>query len=317
MLFLISLEFTFYIPKERTDRYDPYVKIPYVEYLKQDKTKFRIFGLNSIMFPTICSGYGIDDVRIMTALVPLRFAEFYKMFLKGGSSFPRFVHIWQKIDFIPKRMADLVNLKYFVVPYRELSTRDEILAKYPFLSEYQQVYDKYHVAIFKNNDALPRAYMVYGYEVIEDKDKIFKRLKEDSFDIRRSVILENDIKEGMDSDLNTDLEDKGNVEIIEYTYNKIKIRTQSAKDGILILGDAYFPGWKARIGDKKIDIFSANYIVRGVFVPAGKHIIEFYYLPRSWVLGGIISFSTLTLSLLGCFVYVYRKRKCKVYGLAD
>jgi hypothetical protein len=67
------------------------------------------------------------------------------------------------------------------------------------------------------------------------------------------------------------------------------IRARSARDALLVVSDAYYPGWRARVDGREARIFQTDYALRGVFVPAGEHAVEFSYEPRSLRIGAIVS----------------------------
>ena len=64
------------------------------------------------------------------------------------------------------------------------------------------------------------------------------------------------------------------------------------KTGIVMLNDTADPDWKATIDGQPVRWFTADYLFRGVLVPAGAHTIEFRYRPRSFYLGSVISVLT-------------------------
>ncbi len=102
------------------------------------------------------------------------------------------------------------------------------------------------------------------------------------------------------------------IEIIEFNENKIRINSFSESDSILILTDAYYPGWQVLIDEKPSEILRANGLVRAIILEEGSHIIEFNYVPESFWNGVIISIIT-TISLF--VVYVYSKKYHKI-GIA-
>ncbi|MBK7094148.1 MAG: hypothetical protein IPH57_03455 [Saprospiraceae bacterium] len=65
---------------------------------------------------------------------------------------------------------------------------------------------------------------------------------------------------------------------------------------------------------KPADFIRANYVLRGMKVPAGDHKIVFEFKPRSYIMGENISlFSSLLILLLGAgylfYIFYYRKKK--------
>ncbi|MDT8375482.1 MAG: YfhO family protein [Mariprofundaceae bacterium] len=91
----------------------------------------------------------------------------------------------------------------------------------------------------------------------------------------------------------------GNAEVIDQHNDEKVIRTSSNAETLLVLADAYFPGWHAQIDGNEVEILRADYVCRGVIVPAGDHTLRFYYVPASFYKGLVISL--LGFGLLGIF----------------
>jgi uncharacterized membrane protein YfhO len=61
----------------------------------------------------------------------------------------------------------------------------------------------------------------------------------------------------------------------------------------------YYKGWKATIDGKETEIFRVDYVLRGLQIPAGKHIIEFKFEPEVVKTGSMITlFSSLGMVVL-------------------
>ncbi len=58
---------------------------------------------------------------------------------------------------------------------------------------------------------------------------------------------------------------------------------------MVVLADAFDPGWKGLVDGKPVPVLPANVAFRGVPVPAGRHVVEMRYRPRSVRLGFAIS----------------------------
>ncbi len=59
--------------------------------------------------------------------------------------------------------------------------------------------------------------------------------------------------------------------------------------GMVILGDAFFPGWQATVDGKKSQIHEAYTVIRGVVAEAGRHRIEMWYRPTQVYLGAALT----------------------------
>jgi uncharacterized membrane protein YfhO len=109
---------------------------------------------------------------------------------------------------------------------------------------------------------------------------------------------------------------KGNAAIKLYRNNQVQIDAQLSAPGILVLTDAFYPGWAVRVDGKEQKILRANYLFRGVELPAGNHKVEFIYDPQSFKVGLIFSLGTvgllLAVPLLGWF-----RRRAHVANVTD
>jgi len=83
------------------------------------------------------------------------------------------------------------------------------------------------------------------------------------------------------------------VELTARSTGRVTIRAQMGCRGMVILGDSYFPGWKAVVDGKPARIYEAYTAVRGVVVDKGEHTIEMRYRPASVYWGLAMTFSGL------------------------
>jgi hypothetical protein len=100
----------------------------------------------------------------------------------------------------------------------------------------------------------------------------------------------------------------GKAEIISYQPERVVIRARMESAGALVLNDAFFDGWQARVDGVAVPIHRANYLVRGLLLPAGEHEVIFSYpLPRAVVIGALLSIATLAM-LIGAILFGRRNR---------
>ena len=67
---------------------------------------------------------------------------------------------------------------------------------------------------------------------------------------------------------------------------------------MMVLTDAYFPGWKVEVNGEPSDVHRVDYLFRGVRIPPGAATVVFTYQPTSYRIGWIISLVAL-LGMLG------------------
>ncbi len=158
-----------------------------------------------------------------------------------------------------------------------------------------------NINIYENKNLLPRAFIVPEAKFSGNKDLILNRMKEDSFDPKKTVILEKQV-----SIINTnDTQEFKKAEIKFYSPNKISIYVETDAPSFLVLSDVWYPAWKAYDNGKEVEIYKTNYVIRSVYLDKGKHNIEFIYDSIYFRIGKIITLITLLLIFL-YFVYYYR-----------
>ena len=97
--------------------------------------------------------------------------------------------------------------------------------------------------------------------------------------------------------------------LVGETSSRVEVRTSSKSPQFLVLSDTYYPGWRAYIDSDETEVFQTNYILRGVMVPAGRHVVTFEFKPKTFYLGIIVSLMS-GLALAGvCFKVVQTRKR--------
>ena len=105
--------------------------------------------------------------------------------------------------------------------------------------------------------------------------------------------------------------DFASINLTSYAPNKLVYRYSSATPQAAIFSEVYYPGWKAVFNGKELDIFRANWILRGVLLPAGEGDIVFTFQPESFVKGerySLIASVLLVLLLIAAIAFSVRKK---------
>jgi uncharacterized membrane protein YfhO len=98
------------------------------------------------------------------------------------------------------------------------------------------------------------------------------------------------------------------VAITGYTPNQIVITADVASPAMLVLADAFYPGWQATVDGVPAPILRVNLMFRGLALEPGKHEIVFTYRPGSWWLGIAISLVALAALVAAVGVTWVRRR---------
>ncbi|MBQ9641206.1 MAG: YfhO family protein [Bacteroidaceae bacterium] len=92
----------------------------------------------------------------------------------------------------------------------------------------------------------------------------------------------------------------GTVQLTSYGPVEAKYTTESKQGGLVVFSEVYYPGWTATIDGQPAEIGRANYVLRALNVPAGKHEVVFTYDPQSVHTTENIAYTSLALLLLLC-----------------
>jgi hypothetical protein len=84
------------------------------------------------------------------------------------------------------------------------------------------------------------------------------------------------------------------------------VEVSTPQDAYLVVADTHYPGWVAEVDSQPVEtIYRAFGYFRAVEVPAGEHIVTFYYRPMSFAVGKIFSLVTLATFLLLLLIQVF------------
>ena len=172
------------------------------------------------------------------------------------------------------------------------------------------VYDQDQVQIIHNARAQPRAWLVPAAETV-DGEEALRRIRGESsvaFDPRRTVLLEVKPAELPNLPGQGATDKSGQARIVSYEPTRLLIETDAPTATVLVLSEIFYPGWEARVDGQDAPILLADYLLRGVALPAGKHTVEMRYAAPAARTGAIISVCTL---LLLCGLFVYQRRAAK------
>ena len=99
------------------------------------------------------------------------------------------------------------------------------------------------------------------------------------------------------------------IQLVAYEPNYLKYEVNSEKGGTVVFSEIYYPGWQSTIDGQSVPHGRANYILRAMNVPAGKHTVEFTFDPASLHTTETIAFVALGLLVLLAVVAGFRHFK--------
>lgn len=130
-----------------------------------------------------------------------------------------------------------------------------------------------------NSDALGNAWFVDSLRLVGGADAECAALME--VDLSRTAVVDADAFGGFTEGFKPAGEDAA-VNLTLYKPDRLEYGCDSPDGGTIVFSEIYYPfGWKAYIDDAPAEHFRANYTLRAMNVPAGKHTIRFEFRPDS------------------------------------
>jgi hypothetical protein len=89
------------------------------------------------------------------------------------------------------------------------------------------------------------------------------------------------------------------IRLVGYAPNDLNYEYTAPKGQVAIFSEIYYqPGWVATVDGRETPIFRANYVLRGMLLPAGSHKVEMKFEPKSYYTGEKVSLATSVLIIL-------------------
>jgi len=285
---------------------------PVVEFLRQDTGLWRfstfdprghkIFNANTGMY------FDFQDVRGYDSLFTAQYAR-YMSWIEPQNELPyNRIAPFTQFSSLDSPLTDLLNVKYIV-------TDVEIP-----LPKYREVYRDDALRVYENLTVTPRAFSLpqSATLVVPDVEAVGKAIQQ--YDPRFYAIVE-ESSESWDQPLIPRAAEPQPQPIVAYEGNQVVVEARVTEDAWLILGDAYFPGWKALVrprGDSEdvetevaIARIAGNF--RGVQLAPGDWTVRFKYSPDSVKFGAFFSFLAgmvlLFLAVIWTWRRVYREKE--------
>jgi hypothetical protein len=181
-----------------------------------------------------------------------------------------------------ERLWELLNVKYVITWRKELYAPSEIIYQEPGGDDVTYVH--------RLNQVAPRAWLVYQVQRTDD-DTALSRLDAFDFDPAQVGLLPPDTSISVEGHPPED--EIGQIQIIHRTPGSMSLNISAPADSLLMLSESYYPGWRATLDGQLVPIVRADYILRGVPVPAGEHHVEVFYQPVTLIWGAVLSAVTL------------------------
>lgn len=260
------------------DPRDIYMDKQLREFLKADKEPYRVA---TPIFPLVDTGMieGVENIGGYDAIVLRQYSEFVNFSQGIALTEPNTAMTIQ----VASPLLNLLNVKYYIL---DAGVTAE-------LANLSLAFQNNQYKVYRNRDALPRSFIVHDAWLLKAQDAILRQMTSPGFSPLAHAIVEEKI-DGLPyrATASSPLP-----KFIERSAHRVILEADLKEAGLLVLADSYYPGWKAFVDGKETRIYRTNYVMRGVFAPAGRHRVEFRYEPASFKVGAVISLASLVLVL--------------------
>lgn len=174
-------------------------------------------------------------------------------------------------------------------------------------------------ALVQYDSALPRTKLYSDWVTLDDARGL-ETVASPDFDISRSVVVSQTTPVAQPP--NAAAPDPGSVDITDYHPKDVKLQADAKTPAVMLLNDHYLlPSdkvgkWTAYVDGREKPILRCNYIMRGVFLPAGKHTVEFRYTANLEFLYVTFFAFLIGFAVAGYVVYTYKDGPPPVESLA-
>lgn len=151
-------------------------------------------------------------------------------------------------------VLNMLNAKYFILPLQNQQT-------VPMLNPYA-----YGNAWFVDKVN----YVANANEEIDGIGKV---------DLRHEAVADKKFEEQIGQSQTQD--GTSTVTMTAYDANRLTYDVNSAKGGVIVFSEIYYPGWTATVDGQDVPIGRVNYVLRAINVKAGKHKVELSFFPSS------------------------------------
>jgi hypothetical protein len=264
-----------------------------IEWMQHHFQYYNVQSLNVVQMPRVPADYEAFVGALGSR--PLRYWQLTNVrYMLGPTAILDLLN--QRLDPVEKRFQ--IALQFNLVPKPSVIQP----TKYEQMTAVANTNGMY--AIFEFTGALPRTSLYSQWQILPNDDATLKALASPAFDPTTTVLVAGDIQPPPAVGSN---QQPVRVETSNYAPKHIVFKTRAQTSTVLLQNDKYDPNWKATVDGKPAELLRCNFIMRGVQVPPGEHVVEMRYQPP--LTGLYISLAAIAVAIgLAAYLAVERSR---------
>ena len=279
----------------------------------------RILSTDSVISPVSLGIYGVASLTSFGPQQVKTTAKYIFDFLTDRSINYTTPIMWMGMDvedraggnpswddyFKKREFYNLVAVKFLV------DGKNGRLSKFQ-IEGIKKVYSDEKFEIYEDKYALSRVFSVSKSVLVYSSDEAFNKMRSANESIKKIAYVEC-VGCSKDELINLDMKLSGmngvgsamEIDVVKFSHSNIEVSLKSNQDQLLIVSDAYYSGWHAKIDGNPTHLLKINGALRGVFVPKNSKSVSMTYLPYDLILCACISL--ISLMILITYIVLYKK----------
>ncbi len=271
-----------------TSLQQPFIRTATDEYILQDTTRYyRVLNLATSTFNDgvtpywhkVVGGYHAAKLRRYQDLIDVHLTD---EIIALQHEVIRSQGQLDTVDAEAFKVLNMLNTKWIIMPTQDGTTLP-----------------------IKNPHAMGNAWFVDDIRFVDSADKEIDALQ--TLDLSREAVADKRYELLLAGQVPTPADSASTIILTDYDSDFITYAVNAQKDELALFSEVYYPkGWQVTIDGEPVEMLRANYTLRALPIPAGKHTVEFRFEPRSIRVTDGIAYAALAIMLLTLVTLIVR-----------
>ena len=177
-------------------------------------------------------------------------------------------------------VLNMLNTKYFILPLQDGKT-----------------------VPVENPYAYGNAWFVNDVKFVDNANQELDALGK--LDLRHEAVADAKYRELLKPVAEAESDSASIVTMTAYEPNRLTYDVTSAKGGVVVFSEIFYPGWTATIDGQEAELGRVDYVLRALTVSPGQHKVELSFFPKSLDVTESVAYASLGLLLLLIILAVF------------
>lgn len=268
-----------------------FAQTPTDQYILQDTTYYRVLNMATNTFDDGITPYHHKSIGGYHAAKLRRYQDLIDIHLvrEMGVLQQEIIRTQGRMDSVNSdgfKVLNMLNAKWIIMPIQG------------------------GTAPVENPYAMGNAWFVDTIAFVDNADEEIDALA--TLDLRRQAVADKKYEALLEKFDLSPADPASTITLSDYDSNYITYEVDAKKGELAIFSEVYYPkGWRITIDGEPARMLRANYTLRALPIPEGKHTVEFRFEPASIKTTDTIAFSALAIMLLTAIYLIFKSIKQK------